>query len=130
MIPETELVASAVQIAGWDVLLHKRRVTKAILEGDEPAIWCMECPGNLQAKDPIMPKAALANCNWLGRLNAHQRKLMQPEMLGHRLLLALARAVTEKIIARPLKDKQHGKYFWQDQFYAKGMSGTGFAKII
>ena len=73
-----------------------------------------------------MPKAAIANFNWLGRLNTYQRQLLPPEALGHSLLLALARAVTTKIVARPQKENSKGTYFWQDAFLAKGMSGTGW----
>ena len=125
MIPITELEASAVTINGKHVLLHKRRCSAAMLAGKEPAVWCMECPAQLKWKDPVMPKAALANFNWLGRLNKHQRDLLNPEMMGHRLLLALARAVTEKVVARPDRERQRSTYSWQDQFYAKGMKGTG-----
>ena len=130
MIPLQELEASAVQIAGRNVLLHKRRCSAEVIAGEQPAIWCMECPADLQSKWPVMPKAALANFNWQGRLNQHQQRLLRPDMLGHRLLLALARAVTQKVIARPQKEKSNGRFVWQDDFYAKGMCGTGLGQIM
>ena len=126
MIPREELKASSVMIAGRHVLLHKRRCSAAMLEGTSPAIWCMDCPADLQSKHPVMPKAAIANFNWLGRINKYQQQLLEPKALGHRLLLALARAVTTKIIARPQKENNKQNYVWQDQFLAKGMTGTGW----
>ena len=126
MIPRDELEASSVVIGGRHVLLHNRRCSAEMLDGTSPAIWCMECPSDLQSQNPVMPKAAIANFNWLGRLNIYQRQLVPPEALGHSLLLALARAVTTKLIARPQKENSKGNYVWQDAFLAKGMSGTGW----
>ena len=71
-----------------------------------------------------MPRFALANHNWLGRLTQVQRKLMRPEYLGHRLLLSLARAVTTKVIFRP-EGHQAGKSIWLDAYRAKGLKGSG-----
>ena len=129
MIPREELDASSVEIEGYNVLLHKRRCSSDILNGTQPAIWCMECPADLQRKHPVMPKGAIANYNWQGRLNKYQLRLLAPDALGHRLLLALARAVTTKIIARPQKENK-GHYVWQDQFLAKGMTGTGGCQTV
>ena len=129
MIPREELDASSVEIEGYNVLLHKRRCSSGILNGTQPAIWCMECPADLQRKHPVMPKGAIANYNWQGRLNKYQLRLLAPDALGHRLLLALARAVTTKIIARPQKENK-GHYVWQDQFLAKGMTGTGGCQTV
>ena len=71
-----------------------------------------------------MPKLALANHNWLGRLTKLQLKLFSPEYLGHRLLLSLARAVTSKVIVRP-EGVKTGRHTWQDAYRAKGLRGTG-----
>ena len=126
MIPRDELEASSVMIAGRHVLLHKRRCSAEMLDGTSPAIWCMDCPTALCSKHPVMPKAAIANFNWLGRINKYQQQLLQPQALGNRLLLALARAVTQKIIARPQKENNKQHYVWQDQYLAKGMTATGW----
>ena len=98
LIPREELKASSVDVNGVLVLLHKRRCPDAALHGDVAVPWCQECAESLGRANPVMPRFALANHNWWGRLTKVQRKLMRPEYLGHRLLLSLARAVTTKVI--------------------------------
>ena len=119
-IPQTELQASAVDVGGRLVLLHRRRCSQSALDGAVGVPWCQECARSLGKSTPEMPPCALANLNWLGRLTKVQLKLLRPEYLGHRLLLSLARAVTTKVIFRP--DGHHaGRSVWQDAYRAKGM---------
>ena len=119
-IPQTELQASAVEVGGRLVLLHRRRCSQSALDGAVGVPWCQECARSLGKSTPEMPPCALANLNWLGRLTKVQLKLLRPEYLGHRLLLSLARAVTTKVIFRP--DGHHaGRTVWQDAYRAKGM---------
>ena len=124
LIPLEELEASAVSMSGVMVLLHKRRCPEAVLNGTVAAQWCRECARSLGKATPEMPLCALANHNWGGRLTLVQRKLLSPEYLGHRLLLSLARPVTQKIVFRNAGAPRQGAY-WQDAFRAKGMKGSG-----
>ena len=68
-IPKHELFASSVEhpyLSGERWLLHTRRI-----EADEPVVVCEDCGKHLSAEDPKdihMPKFALANDNWIGRL--------------------------------------------------------------
>ena len=124
LIPREELRASSVEVNGVLVLLHKRRCCEDALKGDIAVPWCQECSASLGRRHPEMPKFALANHNWLGRLNQIQRKLMTQKYLGHRLMLSLARAVTTKVIFRP-EGQQPGKSLWLDAFRAKGLKGSG-----
>ena len=122
-IPVEELEASAVEIAGTLVLLHKRRCSPAVVSGDAPAAFCRDCAEALSYSPPRWPLAALANLNWLGRVTKRQMELMQPKRLGHRLLLSLARIVTTKLVFRPAGSIGQGA-FWQEAFHAKGMKGS------
>lgn len=71
------------------LLLHKRRVTKAMCEGEAPAPLCKECRRCLVKNPPEMPVRALANGKWLGR----HPELMRRMPYGHRLLLPLRRVI-------------------------------------
>ena len=124
LIPRSELIASAIDIDGVRVLLHKRRCSKAACDGDVAVPWCKDCAESLGGQNPVMPRFALANHNWQGRLTKVQQKLMRPEYLGHRLLISLARAVTTKVIFRP-EGHQTGKSIWLDAYRAKGLKGSG-----
>ena len=75
-----------------------------------------------------MPTFALANLNWLGRLTCIQKKLLGRNYLGHRLLMSLPRAVTTKVIFRPV-GHQPGRTVWQDAYRAKGMKGSGTFRV-
>ena len=90
LIPRSELEASAVFVLEHLVLLHKRRCGQCALEGKIPAPWCHDCASSLGKKSPEMPRFALANHNWLGRLTKVQLKLLSQTYMGHRLLLTLA----------------------------------------
>ena len=122
-IPVEELEASAVEIAGTLVLLHKRRCSPAVVSGDAPAAFCRDCAEALSYSPPRWPLAALANLNWLGRVTKRQMELMQPKRLGHRLLSSSARIVTTKLVIRPADSIGQGA-FWQEAFHAKGMKGS------
>ena len=120
-IPMEELLASSVRIGDEDVLLHSRRCSPSVLDGTDAAPWCADCHRAL--KQEKMPKCALANLNWLGRLTDRQLRLLQPDRLGHRLLLQLARVVTTKLVFRPAGAASRGA-FWQEAFHTKGMKGS------
>ena len=75
-----EILASAVQhpYTGHLLLLHKRRVpykpdpkdaTKSVVDAETPCMVCKDCHGAFfNNKVPTMPRYALANDNWGGRL--------------------------------------------------------------
>ena len=96
-------------------LLHKRRVTKAMCEGEAPAPLCKECCHCL-VKNPLeMPARALANGKWLGR----HPELMCRMPYGHRLLLPLRRVILTKVFftANP-------KNPWERSHSACGLDGV------
>ena len=80
-----ELLGSSVQSPtnGERLLLHRDRVPGAvdsntkIYVADEKAkvFWCKDCRGSLHRKVPQMPKYALANDNWGGRIHPDLKNL-------------------------------------------------------
>ena len=103
LIPVEELDASAVdlphkgpdgQATTTKVLMHKRRVSKAAIEGTEPVWCCALCFGAYKKESPNqVAKYALSNYLWLGR----HLPLFREASLGHQLLLALGRVVSTKV---------------------------------
>ena len=77
-IGRRELLSSSVQCpnSGARLLLHQRRVPGAVhldthafvADANERVRWCPDCRGSLHRKIPQMPKYALANDNWGGRI--------------------------------------------------------------
>ena len=70
-VPTEEVLQSCpllrLKLGPQRLLLHKRRVTEAMCEGEVPAPLCKECRRYL-VKNPLeMPVRALANGKWLGR---------------------------------------------------------------
>ena len=129
-IPKEELHASSIQHPDYPEmrwLLHSRRVpTKESVDsavlpraddagaslprcagiGDGSAtVWmCWDCAQALCVTNPVMPKFALANWMWLGRVHLLFRGLE----LGMRLLLGLGRPMIHQIfLGRGPRDEVH-----------------------
>ena len=131
-IPEEELNSSAVEFTckaedGEDVqkqlLLHKRRVSTAAQKGEEPVSVCADCRKSLWKSKPTMPKKALANDLWLGRLPP----LFMHAPLSHQLLLPLGRVVTTKVYLSSKGGDQavrQERESWRKKFLQSGMKGT------
>ena len=109
-IPKHELWASSVQHpyeAGWRWLLHTRRIGDIARdsEGLAPTVRvCYDCGSALSAEDPSkvhMPKYALANDNWIGRMpfdfTPGGELLHDMEVKS----LARGRMCVQKVIAEP-----------------------------
>ena len=68
-VPAEEVLQSRpllkLKLGPMRLLLHKRRVTEAMCEGEVPAPLCKEC--RLVKNPPEMLVPALANGKWLGR---------------------------------------------------------------
>ena len=73
--------------------MHRRRVTDAMLKGEERALICVECYEAYRRRDPVLSKYALSNYLWLGR----HPPLLRDARMGHQLLLALGRVVSTKV---------------------------------
>ena len=74
-----------------------------------------------------MPKFALANGLWLGRLPpiaswAKASITAKQPRLGHRMLMPLARVAMINVVCRPGGNDDHGS--WQDAFRQKGLRGS------
>ena len=110
LIPKAELEASSVEVTCDGVtrlvLLHKRRVTPAMLQGTAAAPVCHDCFAAFRvAKGVKLCRYALPNDLWLGR----QDPLLAEANLAHQLLLAKARVVAWKIILRKDESTAAGK---------------------
>lgn len=121
-VPKHELLASSVEhprCTGWRWLLHTRRVP-AVQTADaaQPPPWvkvCWDCGHALSAESPKgirMPKYALANDNWIGRMPLPYRP--DDELLSKMEFQSLARgrACVKKVIAEPEKGGARGEAGW------------------
>ena len=114
-IPKHELMASSVvhpHVPQWRWLLHMRRLPleggKIVLrDGLAPLVRvCEDCGQNLSADDPKfvhMPKYALSNDNWIGRLPGVLNPGGDPLTDFERKSLARGRMCVNKVIAEPEK---------------------------
>eukprot|EP00438_Fugacium_kawagutii_P020118 Skav226970 [mRNA] locus=scaffold51:356186:370706:- [translate_table: standard] len=119
-IPKDELLASCVTHpsgkyedgTSWQWLLNTKVLPTSVTK-HTTVFGCMDCVRAVTAKQPRMPKFALANSLWIGRypkIFLHQGKPLSPMTF---LMLSLGRPVVQKIIAephkaKPLKQKQKG----------------------
>ena len=131
LIPWTELEASSVHVpcsGAWHtVLLHKRRVTEAMVRGDEPACVCRDCAMAFSGSQPKLCKYALANDLWLGRFDP----LMRGLNVAHQVLHARARVVAHKIVLRRDESTASGRTQvqsngagWDYLFHQSGYVGS------
>ena len=132
-IPAEELDASAVDLphlapdgtpTSTKVLMHRKRVSKAALEGKETVAICQCCFDAYSKRNPrAMSKTALSNNLWLGR----HPPLLRDASLGHQLLLALARVVSTKVYLSSKgvdeSARQHAST-WRRRFLQSGIQGT------
>ena len=140
-IPLSELEASAVRHPGRPgvlLLLHKRRIPYRKLEGtdikqaDLESKWpvCTDCWSALTANRPYMPKFALANSNWIGRVPPWLRN--GPDCNrdglteGTKRLLAAARICAQTIILGEEKTEfRPGYRKWRSRDeHQKGLVGN------
>ena len=107
----------------YRVLLHKRRVTDEQAKGTSSVHVCADCKEAFEGPKPWLCRYALANDLWLGRWCP----LFRDANLSHQMLLALARAVSTKIVLRPDGGKSRNAdstHNWQFAFDQSGMVGT------
>ena len=124
-IPLAELEASAVRDPGPDGqlwLLHKKvfRMVRnsrgeLVADANQKVPICVGCNAALSRKVPTMPKYALANDLWMGRLPPQLRDLS----LGAKLLLPLARGIVRRFNCKT----DSGRWMPQDQ-RIKGFVGN------
>ena len=132
LIPKSELEGSSVLFHETLILVNTRRIPREALDPDlcAPVPFCLECYSALARKTPVMPMYALADSKWIGRIqrpfltmHAGAFEAMKRERgFAHRLLLALVRTVTTKVILRPEGATQTRA--WGSAFLQKGMKGT------
>ncbi len=120
LIPAAELEASCTQHPSgryedgkpWLWLLNRKALPDTVTA--ETAAWvCDECHGSLTRKRPVMPKYALANSLWIGRVPADFRPGNVRLSAMTFTLLSLGRLVVQKIVAERHKpgrpeEKQKG----------------------
>ena len=131
-IPQDELYASAVDLphktadgseTTTKVLMHKRRVTRAALRGEDRVYVCETCYDAFRPKTPTLSKFSLANFMWLGR----HVPLLRNARLGHQLLLALGRVVSTKVYLSSKgvdEAARQNATSWRQKFLQSGMQGT------
>ena len=111
-IPKHELVASSVQhphVQEWRWLLHTRRIDDIVLDESGQATMvkvCEDCGKELSRERStalLMPKFALANDNWMGRVPFDFTPGGEPLREMEIKSLARARMCVQKVIAEPEK---------------------------
>ena len=105
--------------------IHNSRRTK--VPGQLMVPVCFDCEASLNKVPVTMPKFALANGLWLGRLPpiaswAKASITASQPCLGHRMLMPLARVAMINVVCRPGGNDDHGS--WQDAFNQKGLRGS------
>ena len=127
LIPRDNIYASAVDLPHdgmyTPVLLHKRRITQAALNGVDKVNVCTLCYEAFKGVKPKMSAVCLANCNWIGR----HETMLRDTTLGHELLLPVGRVVSTKVYLTSAgadeKAKQHCES-WRQKSLQRGMQGT------
>ena len=113
LLPLSELMHSCVSHpygryadgSPWLWLLHKASVPAELTE--DTRVWvCADCAGSLARKCPRVPKYALANDLWLGRVPAVFRPDKKRLSAMTFMLLSLGRAVVQKVIAERTKPQR------------------------
>ena len=137
LIPWEELKASSVvmrcygpfsegTVVDKHVLLHKRRVTASMVEGNTPAPVCHDCFEAFQGATPFLCRYTFANDMWLGRYDPLFRNIN----LAHQLLHAMARVVAWKIVLRKEEDNKTAsgskapERKWDFLFHQSGYVGS------
>jgi len=105
------------------LLLHKRRLTQAMIEGTQAAHVCRMCYSCIWREKPHMPPVALANDFWIGR----SVPLLAEANFWHKQLLAQYRFVVSVVWLRTSAgDSGDARVAsWQKNFLQTGMRGTG-----
>ena len=113
LLPLSELMHSCVSHpygryadgSPWLWLLHKASVPAELTE--DTRVWvCADCAGSLARKCPRVPKYALANDLWLGRVPVVFRPDKKRLSAMTFMLLSLGRAVVQKVIAERTKPQR------------------------
>ena len=113
LLPYSELIHSCVSHpygryadgSPWLWLLHKASVPAELTK--DTRVWvCAECAGSLTRKCPRVPKYALANDLWIGRVPAVFRPNKKRLSAMTFLMLSLGRAVVQKVIAERRKPQR------------------------